>query len=271
MKRLIMVVIPNLIFCFFLLPAQARADSPIPGEVRIWTGTEPPTGWFFCDGRQLAIASYPELYAVFERDYDLSVPSGYFSIPDLRGRVVVMRDTSQAEFLVHGQEGGEITHTLTIAEMPIHTHSYDRPDTGTPAYGIVASGTGANLKRVTNTSGSAGGGGGHNNLQPYIVLMYIIYAGGASAPTSTPTATPTSTPTSTVTPTPTSTITPTATTTTTSTYLPAISAYTTTLRSGKTLTVPVSVNLGQYIFGGVLMSLIAVFAMSFLYKLVYRR
>lgn len=173
-----------------------RADDPIVGEIRIWSGTTPPDGWFFCDGRELAVADYQDLYDVFETDYNPSAPSGYFNIPDIRGRVVVMRDTSQSEFIVNGQTGGEKTHTLTIAEMPSHNHAYASNASGTPAwFNPTTWGPNANYK-----TGSTGGGGAHNNLQPYLVLNYIIFTGVYQNPTPTPT--PTVTPTITPTPIP---------------------------------------------------------------------
>ena len=86
------------------------------------------------------------------------------------GRVLVAKSTD-TEFDTIGETGGEKTHTLTIAEMPSHTHAYILPHNSDPNFmtggGIynvkVAGGTG------TATT-SAGSGTAHNNLQPYIVV-----------------------------------------------------------------------------------------------------
>lgn len=82
------------------------------------------------------------------------------------GRVPVAVDTGQTEFNVVEKTGGAKTHTLTVAEMPSHSHG------GTQKSG--ASGAVSGFAQVTyvatsdNMTSSVGGGQAHNNLQPYI-------------------------------------------------------------------------------------------------------
>jgi len=70
---------------------------------------------------------------------------------------------------VLGGTGGADTHTLTIAEMPAHTHtgavSAANAQNSTTRY----AGTG-----TAHPTGSTGGGGAHNNVQPTIILNKII-------------------------------------------------------------------------------------------------
>ena len=84
------------------------------------------------------------------------------------GRVPVGK-ASSGTFDTLNATGGAETHTLSIAEMPAHTHSShdsnhtrtpDSTDTTSDEYGAYAS----------SNTGSTGGGGAHNNLQPYIVV-----------------------------------------------------------------------------------------------------
>jgi hypothetical protein len=85
------------------------------------------------------------------------------------GKVLVGVDASDTDFDTVEETGGAKTHTLTISEMPAHTHSYDRQVTSTDALSIH------DISRVTggnsgSTTGSTGGGTAHNNLQPYITV-----------------------------------------------------------------------------------------------------
>ena len=85
------------------------------------------------------------------------------------GKVLVGVDASDTDFDTVEETGGAKTHTLTISEMPAHTHSYDRQNTSTDAISIhdIVRTTGGNSG---STTGSTGGGTAHNNLQPYITV-----------------------------------------------------------------------------------------------------
>jgi len=82
------------------------------------------------------------------------------------GRVMVGLDSGQTEFDTLGETGGSKTHTLTVDEMPEHSHSYT--SSATIATGdYISRGEVATSTRSTDSSG---GGEAHNNLQPYIVV-----------------------------------------------------------------------------------------------------
>ena len=85
------------------------------------------------------------------------------------GKVLVGVDASDTDFDTVEETGGAKTHTLTTAEMPAHTHSYDKQVTSTDALSIhdITRTTGGNTGATT---GSTGGGTAHNNLQPYITV-----------------------------------------------------------------------------------------------------
>ena len=85
------------------------------------------------------------------------------------GRVPVGVDTGQTEFNTVEKTGGAKTHTLTVNQIPSHTHAQTLITSRTT--NVNASGTSsANTGMVTETAstGATGGGTAHNNLQPYI-------------------------------------------------------------------------------------------------------
>jgi len=91
------------------------------------------------------------------------------------GRVLVAKSTD-TEFNALGKTGGAKTHTLTVAEMPVHSHlNYAVANPNSGGDGIRGTfngeeGTGLSLYSTGTNTGSAGSGGSHNNLQPYIVV-----------------------------------------------------------------------------------------------------
>ena len=87
------------------------------------------------------------------------------------GRTLVGVDENDTDFATVELEGGEKTHTLTIDEMPAHTHSEKTFSISTGSYGGYDSVNGnTKITSSSTTSGSSGGDQPHNNLQPYITV-----------------------------------------------------------------------------------------------------
>ena len=84
------------------------------------------------------------------------------------GRVLVGLDSGDSDFNQSQETGGAKTHTLTVAQMPSHTHSFTAmQDTGNS---VNRSGGGDLGFPTSRTTSSTGGNQAHNNLQPYIVV-----------------------------------------------------------------------------------------------------
>jgi len=90
------------------------------------------------------------------------------------GRVPVGIDATQTEFDTAEETGGAKTHTLTISEMPSHTHNLGSKDSTAGDGGAFNEEFIEDPADTSNgpnvTSSSTGGGSAHNNLQPYIVV-----------------------------------------------------------------------------------------------------
>ena len=116
-------------------------------------------------------AEYAGLFAAIGTTYGAGDGVSTFNLPDLRARVP--GGVGGAWSL--GDQLGAYEHTLTVDEMPAHRHSYVRVYGATGDRAIPAGG-GANYGFPAQT-GYTGGGQPHNNIQPTLVVHYIIYAG----------------------------------------------------------------------------------------------
>ena len=148
------------------------------GSIVAFAGSAAPTNWLLCNGTTVSRTTYADLFALVGTTYNTGGEAGTdFRLPNLLGRVPVGRDAGQTEFDTLGETGGAKTHTLTTAQIPAHSHAIQRNNQAATSVAADASGlyqsvanTGANY----STTQQDGGGGAHNNLQPYLVINYII-------------------------------------------------------------------------------------------------
>lgn len=157
-----------------------KASDTLPiGSIIPFGGTEAPTNWLICDGSMLNREAYPELFNAIGTSFGTDGPNNFY-IPDLRGRVIVGQDESDADFGL-GLTGGEKEHTLTVDEMPEHDHKITwgegifYHDINNSQWALNAK-TGGGVNKASSTTARTGGDQPHNNLQPYTVTNYIIKA-----------------------------------------------------------------------------------------------
>jgi microcystin-dependent protein len=166
--------------------------SPFIGEVRIFAGATPPSGWLTCDGQILSVTTYNPLFQVIGNRYGGDGVTT-FGLPELRGRIPI--GAGQGPGLSNralAGSGGAETHLLTTSEIPTHTHSVVATSTvglsDNPAGRTFARSL-ANVPEYATTTdtalaaaaaGSAGSDQAHNNLAPYLTLTFIIAYQGAT-------------------------------------------------------------------------------------------
>ena len=191
----------------------AGMSGPPLGIVEMWAGSVLPEGYALCDGHQLKQADYPELYSAIGSVFNTAISasgnqytteSGYFRLPDLRGRFIVGHHDSDVDYQTKGNAGGEKRHALTAEELPGHQHEVkdyvQKPNgngeiyAGTVSIGetqLTAGGDqlGSNVMKRSQTD--TGGDGwlqwiqhsteaekkratSHENRPPYYVLAYIM-------------------------------------------------------------------------------------------------
>jgi len=86
------------------------------------------------------------------------------------GRTLVGIDPSQTEFNAVEKAGGAKTHTLTVNEIPSHTHQIYNRNYHVAAKTDASQDIAGNYKSSMIASGATGGGLDHNNLQPYLTV-----------------------------------------------------------------------------------------------------
>lgn len=179
----------------------------VAGMVMPFAGTSAPTGWLLAFGQAVSRSTYSSLFSAIGTTYGSGDGSSTFNLPDLRGRVIAGQDDMggvSADNLTNvagnglngdtlGATGGAENHQLTTAQMPSHSHTLngglhtvqrggssagggvqigsftsgpDDDGNGTPLSGNTAF---DNFSIASNGSGAV-----HNNVQPTIILNYII-------------------------------------------------------------------------------------------------
>jgi microcystin-dependent protein len=158
-------------------------SGPYIGEIRMFAGNFAPAGWMFCEGQLLAIAENDVLFNLIGTTYGGDGQST-FALPDLRGRLPI----HQGSGFTLAQNGGVEQVTLTLNQIPAHTHGFlasGNPASGnipanqlpaiTQAATITPYGTDAPQVQLSpNSVGSVGGSQPHDNFQPYLCVDFII-------------------------------------------------------------------------------------------------
>jgi microcystin-dependent protein len=157
--------------------------DPFIGEIKMFGGNFAPQGWAFCDGSLLPISQYDALFSLLGTTYGGDGQTT-FALPDLRGRVPIHVNSAYPQ----GAQVGSETVTLTQDQMPAHTHLAtaltNAGSANNPGGHVWAGSTTSDNRYIgsLNAAGTfnpaalqpAGGNQPHDNMQPYLVINFII-------------------------------------------------------------------------------------------------
>ena len=118
---------------------QAGAALMPAGAVIQYSGAAAPAGWLMCDGSGVSRTEYADLFAVIGAIYGSGDGSTTFNLPDFRGSMPVGYNSGDSEFGALNSKGGSKAHSISVAEMPSHTHSIGTLTTDLKTPGITAS------------------------------------------------------------------------------------------------------------------------------------
>jgi microcystin-dependent protein len=159
------------------------------GEIRIFAGNFAPTGWALCNGQLMSISQNTALFSLLGTQFGGDGKSN-FGLPDLQGAVPMHQGQGPglSERFI-GETGGEPNVTLINTEMPMHSHQASgiaASDSTSPnpavVWGSLAGRNPPPLYQSGNTDVTmnpfalsvTGSSFPHNNLQPLLVLNFII-------------------------------------------------------------------------------------------------
>jgi microcystin-dependent protein len=168
--------------------------EPYLTEIRIVSFNFPPKGWALCNGQFLPINQNQAMFALLGTTYGGNGQTT-FALPNLRGRAPIHMGAGHTL----GEAAGQTAHTINLQELPAHVHDIQKSPAGlvtakadaggaanrtTPEGNYFATNA-AETKRFSNRSDASlgngvptfsnvGGSQPHNNMQPYLVLNYII-------------------------------------------------------------------------------------------------
>ena len=163
--------------------------EPFVGEIRMFAGSFAPAGWAFCAGQLMPISQNETLFNLIGTTYGGDGQST-FALPDLQGRVPLHAGQGPgiSQNYQLGETGGVESVTLSVQQIPTHTHAFlcnaaNTGNVGTPQGNFLATLPTGKMYTADSTPkvqlapaalATVGGSQPHENLQPYLCISFII-------------------------------------------------------------------------------------------------
>lgn len=175
MKK-IFLTIAFIVFCSI---SETKAQSPMIGEIKMFSGNFAPRGWAFCDGTLLPISNNSALFSILGTTYGGDGRTT-FALPDLRGRVAIQQGKGNglSQYSL-GQRGGEEEVTLTINITSKDKSTVQESEQITTAQKQTLQSDGLT---VSSNVSEVEAGSTFDNRQPFLAVNYIICTVGDYPP-----------------------------------------------------------------------------------------
>ena len=154
--------------------------EPFLAEIRLMSFVYAPQGWALCNGQLLPINQNQALFSLLGTTYGGNGQTT-FGLPDLRGRVPIHVGAGHTL----GERAGEQAHTLSVSEMPTHSHAVNASSiavggSSSPSGRYLGGGNnvyssgGPTTTLLPGTVTDTGGSQAHLNMQPFLVISFCI-------------------------------------------------------------------------------------------------
>jgi len=190
MKKTFLLIV--LLLGLFGTPKSSAQIEPYVGQIIAVGFNFVPQGWAQCNGQLLSIAQNTALFSLLGTQYGGNGTTN-FALPDLRGRAMVGEGQGPglASVLI-GEQGGNASTTITMANMPAHNHpinasilagTISNPTNAVPANtSAFDKEYSATANQVMSQTGVTGSSQPVSTMQPYLGLNYIIALQGVFPP-----------------------------------------------------------------------------------------
>lgn len=158
-------------------------SSPYIGEIRMFGGNFAPAGWAFCDGALMAISENDTLFNLIGTTFGGDGQST-FALPDLQSRIPAHMGSNAGQSYVLGEAFGEESVTLTVNQIPAHSHVPQASKAGNRAQAVGNIWAGSALNQFSTAAptitldpaaiSTAGGSQPHDNMSPFLAVNFII-------------------------------------------------------------------------------------------------
>ena len=134
-------------------------SDPFIGQISMFAGNFAPRGWAFCNGQLLSVSQHTALFSILGTTYGGNGQTT-FALPNLQGRVPVhIGQSPDTSNYMLGEAGGVESVTLTISQMPAHSHLVTETGSGSLQVAGIGSNASTTPSPTNNILGASAAGG----------------------------------------------------------------------------------------------------------------